>query len=70
MEMSIPQLMELVPDDEAAYLFLEDLRWGDDPECPHCGSVAKHYFLTPKSDEGRKTRTGKVTVRRLWKCRD
>jgi transposase-like protein len=70
MEMSIPKLMDLVPDDEAAYRFLEDLRWGDsDPACPHCGSIAKHYFLTPKG-EGRKTRTGKVTVRRVWKCRD
>jgi transposase-like protein len=71
MEMSIPKLMDLVPNDEAAYRFLEDLRWGDsDPACPHCGSVAKHYFLNPKNPEGRKTRTGKPTVRRVWKCRD
>jgi transposase-like protein len=70
MEMSIPKLMDLVPDDEAAYRFLEDLRWEGEPVCPHCGSIAQHYFLTPKNAEGRKTRTGKPTVRRVWKCRD
>lgn len=69
-EMSIPALMDRVPDDEAAYRFLEELRWGDEPLCPHCGSIAQHYFLTPRAEDGRKTRTGKVTVRRLWKCRD
>jgi transposase-like protein len=70
MEMSIPKLMDRVPDDEAAYRFLEELRWGDETVCPHCGSIAKHYFLTPKAAEGRKTRTGNPTVRRVWKCRD
>ena len=36
--------------------------------CPHCGSTDPHYFLTPQG-EGRKTRTGTVSVRRVWKCK-
>jgi transposase-like protein len=48
-----------------AYRVLEEMRWGDTPMCPHCGSVRKHYFLTP-----RKTRTGAPTERRIWKCAD
>lgn len=52
-----------------AYEYMERLRWPNGPVCPHCGSIDEHYFLTPKADEGRKTRTGKVTERRVWKCR-
>jgi transposase-like protein len=69
-KMNLNTITKRVVDDEAAYLFLEELRWGDRPVCPHCASIAAHYFLTPKTADGRKTRTGKVTVRRLWKCRD
>lgn len=68
--MNLRTLIDRVPDDEAAYEFLEELRWDGRPVCPHCGSIGEHYFLKPRSDEGRKTRTGKTTVRRLWKCRD
>ena len=35
---------------------------------PHCGNADQHYFLTPQGD-GRRTRTGKITVRRVWKCK-
>src|SRR5258706_3052924 len=67
---SIPALSKQVQTEADAYLFMEELRWGDKPVCPHCGSVRKHYFLTPKAPEGRKARTGKVTERRVWKCAD
>lgn len=67
--LSIPALAAQVPTEAAAYELLERLRWNGEPVCPHCGSIAAHYFLTPKG-EGRKTRTGKVTERRVWKCRD
>src|SRR5262249_13828722 len=36
---------------------------------PHCASVGKHWFLQAQG-EGRKTRTGKVSQRRVWRCRD
>lgn len=68
--MNLATLTKRITDDEAAYLYLEELRWGDRPVCPHCASVGQHYYLTPKAADGRKTRTGSVTVRRLWKCRD
>lgn len=67
-KMTMPKLMERVPDEDAAYRYLEELRWGDSPRCPHCDTDRAPYFLTPKSDTGRTTRTGKVTARRLWKC--
>lgn len=70
MDLNFRTLTERITDDEAAYEFLEELRWNGQPVCPHCGSIAAHYFLTPKATDGRKTRTGKVTVRRLWKCKD
>jgi transposase-like protein len=66
---TVTQLAKDVPDEDAAYLYLEGLRWPNQPVCPHCGSINDHYFLTPKG-EGRKTRTGSVSARRVWKCKD
>jgi hypothetical protein len=66
---SIASLNRQVRTESDAYLFLENLVWGDKPACPHCGSVAKHYFLNAQG-EGRKTRTGAVSERRVWKCAD
>ncbi len=53
-----------------AYRVLEEMRWGETPICSHCGSVRKHYFLTPKNGTARKTRTGAASERRVWKCAD
>lgn len=44
---------------DAARQYLERLRWGGQPVCPHCGVVGDHYAL-----EGRAHRRG------LWKCKD
>lgn len=69
-QFSISALMAQVPDEEAAYLLLEKLQWDAiGVVCPHCGSMAKHYFLKPRDAEGRKTRTGAVSHRRVWKCK-
>ena len=67
--LSIPALAKRVPDEASAYEFLEELRWEGRPVCPHCGSVAAHYFLNPQNG-GRKTNKGKVSARRVWKCKD
>lgn len=56
-------------DEEAAYELIEKLRWTQGPICPHCGSVNRSYFLTPINGY-RKTRTGRTTYRRVWKCAD
>lgn len=69
-EFSIRKLMDEVPTEFDAYLFLERLRWEHGVVCPHCGSVAKHYELTPANGRSRKTRTGKLSERKVWKCRD
>jgi transposase-like protein len=53
-----------------AYTYMESLRWPDGPVCPHCHSRADHYFLTPKTGtDARKTRTGSMSQRRVWKCK-
>lgn len=67
---SIVHLIERIPDEAAAYHYLEELRWPDKPVCPHCGSINDHYFLKPKDEVGRRTRTGNVSQRRVWKCKD
>jgi transposase-like protein len=67
-QLSILTLSEQLRTEADAYLFLEDLRWGDKPICPHCGSVEKMYFLKPSNGETRKTRTGTDSQRRVWKC--
>ncbi len=66
---TVTELAKDLPDEDSAYRYLEKLRWPDQPVCPHCGSVNNHYFLKPQG-EGRKTRTGTVSTRRVWKCKD
>jgi transposase-like protein len=56
-------------DEDAAYRLVEAIRWPHGPVCPHCGVVDRAYFLQPK-DDGRKTRHGTTTIRRVWKCKD
>jgi transposase-like protein len=67
-QVTILTIAERIPDEAAAYEFLEELRWGGKPVCPHCGNRERCYFLTPKNVEGRKTNRGKVSARRVWKC--
>ena len=37
-----------------AYKYLEEVRWGDEAACPHCGVKSGHYFLTPKNGMSRR----------------
>jgi len=66
---TITQLAQQIPDDAAAYEYLERMLWKGKPVCPHCGSINDHYFLNAQG-EGRKTRTGKISQRRVWCCKD
>lgn len=56
--------------DTDAYLLLERLRWGSDgPQaCPKCDAAGRQYFLNPKNGSSRRTRTGRQSARRVWKC--
>jgi transposase-like protein len=70
MALNVLDLADRLRTEADAYLFLEELRWGDRPVCPHCGSIRKPYFLKPKDGNSRKTRTGSSSQRRIWKCSD
>ena len=40
---SLVELFRMFPDDDAAQVWFEQQRWGDEPWCPHCGSFhVKH----------------------------
>jgi transposase-like protein len=65
---NILRLAEQIPDEGAAYEYLEGLRWNGSPVCPHCGNEDRCYFLNPANGKSRKTRTGAQSERRLWKC--
>ncbi len=67
-ETNILRLAQRIPDEGAAYEYLEDLRWHGSPVCPHCGNEDRCYFLSPANGKSRATRTGRQTQRRLWKC--
>lgn len=54
-------------DEEAAWVFLERVTWPNGPVCPHCGTLNQAAYLPPRNGP-RKTPTGKVSYRRLWKC--
>jgi transposase-like protein len=72
-ELSIPALMNRLQSEADAYLLLEQLRWGSEPVCPHCGVIGGHYYLKPANGTSRSTRmtktNGKVSQRRVWKCK-
>src|SRR6185437_10410675 len=69
-EFSIPSLAARLTSEYAAYLLLEELRWPNgEPECcPHCATIGRQYFLNPANGASRKTRTGRDSERRVWKC--
>jgi transposase-like protein len=66
--LSVLQLADKLREEADAYKFLEDLRWNGEPVCPHCGGSSP-YFLNPENGKTRRTRTGSVSQRRVWKCR-
>jgi transposase-like protein len=69
-KITVTELANKIQTEADAYLFMEKMRWPHGVVCPHCGSIAAHYFLTPANRESRKTRTGAMSYRRVWKCRD
>ncbi len=44
------------------------MRWNGNPICPHCHSE-NVYLIAAKNGVSRKTRTGALSERRVWKCR-
>lgn len=66
--LNIATLARHFSDEAAAWELVEKMRWPDGPVCPHCGDVGRAYFIKPRSGQ-RSTSTGKVSYRRLWKCK-
>jgi transposase-like protein len=63
-QINLPELASYFQNEDAAREFLENLRWGSEPVCPHCGSINQHYRIVSKPDTKRPARQG------LWKCKD
>src|SRR5258707_8212986 len=53
-------------DEQEAYKFLQSIRWEGGIICPHCKN--KGAVFIEAENGNRKTRTGKVTFRRIWRC--
>jgi len=70
-QLNLATLPKYLSDEAAAWELLERLRWPNgEVACPHCGVIdPRHYFLAAQSGE-RRTRTGHVSYRRIWKCRE
>jgi transposase-like protein len=62
-------LMDRIPNEAAAYVELERMRWADQPTCCHCDSTNVR-FLVPSNGISRTTTSGGESVRRVWQCRD
>ena len=64
-ELNTSRIAKQYSDEDEAYKFLEGIRWENGILCPHCQNVGAG-FIEPEKE--RKTRTGKVTYRRIWRC--
>ena len=47
-------------DEEAAFRYLEEVVWGDEPVCPHCGALDR--LTRVKANPTKRIRHG------LWRC--
>ena len=56
------KLAKYFSDEDAARALLEEMRWGKNPTCPHCGGP-EPYTLTPKATSKKPGRKG------LYKCK-
>lgn len=50
------------------YEAFEAIRWPDVVTCPHCAVSGRCRLLRPRDGSPRRTRTGRVTHRRVWRC--
>lgn len=66
--MNLSSLAKHFSDEAAAWELVEKMRWPNGPVCPHCGDTGHAYFIKPRNGN-RTTSTGRVTYRRLWKCK-
>jgi transposase-like protein len=65
-ELNFSMIAKQYSDESEAYKFLEGIRWEKGIVCPHCKNIGAE-FIEPENGN-RKTHTGKVTFRRIWRC--
>jgi len=58
-----------ITNEAEAEAYFEKLRWKGTPVCAHCESL-NVYFIEPSNGVSRATRTGAMSQRRVWRCRD
>ena len=66
----LSKIAERIPTEAAAYEYLEARRWQGTQVCPHCGFEGSHVYLRPANGTSRRTNRGKLSERRVWKCRE
>jgi transposase-like protein len=64
-DLNLSSIASYFSDESAAYALIESIRWPNGPVCPHCGTIDSAYHL-----KNQKTRSGKVSQRSLWKCKE
>jgi transposase-like protein len=62
--LDLSKLAKYFSDEDAARALLEEMRWGGNPTCPHCGGTDP-YTLTPKAE----SRKGKHVRKGVYKCK-
>jgi transposase-like protein len=68
--LSVVQIAARIRTEGDAYRYMERLRWGDGPApCPHCHATDTAY-IKPRNGRSRATRTGAMSERRVWRCRE
>jgi transposase-like protein len=69
MGLTMVELIDRLDTEADAYQFLEELRWPTaEPDCPHCGHVGA-TFIVPANGLSRRTTSGTMSERRVWRCR-
>src|SRR3954464_2866076 len=58
---NLSKLAKYFSDEDAARALLEEMRWGKNPTCPHCGGLEPYRIVARNA--GAKTRPG------LYKCK-
>lgn len=67
-KVTIASLSREIRTESDAYRYLEVLRWGDSPRCPFCEGT-EVYFIVPCNGVSRRSASGSMSERRVWKCR-
>ena len=66
---TIATLSKQIITEADAYRHLEGMRWSGAPVCAHCDGTDV-YLIPPANGVSRKTAAGKMSERRVWKCRE